>query len=55
MRIAVLIVNYIWVGLVGLILIGLPNSDDPTALLTGILMLAPLLVLNLVYAHKGNK
>jgi len=54
MRTAVLVLNYILVGILALSFVGLPNQTDGDASTTilGIVMLTPVVVVNLVYAHS---
>lgn len=54
MRTVVLVFNYILVGILTLSLLGLGSSTETDAgtTLIGILMLTPVVVVNLVYAHS---
>jgi len=58
MRTAVLVINYILVGVIVLAIIGAASQsgEDLANTITGIMILTPLAVVNLVYAHQqGGK
>jgi uncharacterized membrane protein len=54
MRTAVLVVNYIIVGILGISFLGLSSQSqaDASTTIAGIVMLTPVVVVNLVYAHS---
>lgn len=56
MRIAVLVINYILVGIIALALIGASGQSGEALsnTIAGIVMLTPVAVVNLIYAHGNN-
>ena len=57
MRTAVLVLNYILVGVLALAFLGLSSQTETDAgnTIVGIVMLTPVVVVNLVYAHSNRE
>lgn len=55
MRTAVLVTNYIVVGLLAMALVGTTSEDNPAGTMLGIILLSPAIILSLIYAHKTKE
>ena len=57
MRTAVLVLNYILVGVLALNFVALPgkSAEEAAISILGIVMLTPVVVVNLVYAHSQRE
>lgn len=55
MRVAVLVTNYIVAGLLVLALTNVAGTEDPGTTILGLLLLAPAVILSLIYAHRSKE